>query len=340
MPRKKLLTEVYFIVDRGLNIIEWDERFVNNDGSTETDLHCLSFFAIFPELNNSRINRIIHEVIDKEKFNCIEKELIFSLKKRVFSIDFYPKGKNVLIFMKDISEKKEAVKALQKSKRELRALASHLQNVREAERRFIAMEIHDDLGQKLTAMQIELGLLLKKIESSRVKVPNEVFIDIEKVNDLINEALDSKHGLLTKFRIDFLEELGLMDAAKLYLDEFQKRYNIRYYFYSDWSQIELSYEKSLALYRILQEALTNVAKHSEATEVDISFEDRNNRVVMSIEDNGKGISDKARSETEKLGILGMEERALISGGTFSIRGIPGGGTRVRVSAKINDEGKV
>jgi two-component system sensor histidine kinase UhpB len=140
--------------------------------------------------------------------------------------------------------------------------------------------------------------------------------------------------LLSKFRLDFLEEMGLIESVRHYLEEFQTRYNIEYYFYSDWKHIDLEYNKSVALYRIFQEALTNVAKHSNATKVDVSFEERDSKIYLTIEDNGKGLSTGNLEKTDGLGVIGMEERILLVGGTFAIKGKPGRGTRIQVSTKL------
>lgn len=146
--------------------------------------------------------------------------------------------------------------------------------------------------------------------------------------------LIQKKILLSKIRLDYLEEFGLIESVQHYLEEFQTRHNIEYYFYSDWKHIDLAYNKCVALYRIIQEALTNVAKHSNATKVDVSFEERDNKIYLTIEDNGKGLSSRDLETTDGYGVIGMEERILVMEGTFTIKGKPGKGTRIQVSTKL------
>ena len=326
-------TVFYVLVDKNLKIIENNEGF--SDFLKQKVKNKLSILDVFPEFNKNKIITLIKETITKKKYNHLEKILSIYSEKKTFSIDIYPRQNTALIFMKDISKRKQAQRSLKKSRSELRALAAHLQNIREEEIRTLSREIHDELGQKLTAVQIETGLLLQKISSDHnaIKAPN-ISENIKSVYKLVNETLESKNMILSKFRLDFLEELGLIDAVRVYLKEFESRYGIKCYFDSDWDYIDLDYENSLALYRIFQESLTNISRHSGATEVDIILEEKNHKFIMTIEDNGKGYLKKDKHKFGH-GILVMEERALAIGSSISIQGARGKGTIIQVSTKLN-----
>ncbi|MEJ2104723.1 MAG: sensor histidine kinase [Ignavibacteriaceae bacterium] len=331
-------TVFYVLVDQNLKIIECSEGFSDflkqKFKKVKDKLFLLN---IFPEFKKIKIGTLIRETIAKNKYNHIENILSIFSERKTFSIDIYPRQKTALIFMKDISKRKRAEQSLKKSRRELRALAAHLQNIREEEIRSLSREIHDELGQKLAALKIETGLLLQKISSSGdpIKASN-IAETIKSIDKLVNETLESKNLVLSKFRLDFLEELGLIEAVRMYLKEFEKRYGIKCYFDADWDYLDLDYEKSLALYRIFQESLTNISRHSNATEVDIIFEKKNQKLFMTVEDNGKGFKTPVK-HSFGLGILGMEERALAIGGSFSIKGVRDKGTIIQLSTKLNSK---
>lgn len=328
--------DFYVFVDKNLNIIEYDAGFSDFLRVKFRKVkNKLSIQDIFPEFERNKISSLIKETITEKKYNHIEKIITILSEKKTFLFDIYPRQKSALIFMKDISKRKQAEKSLKKSERDLRALAAHLQRIREEERRTLTMEIHDELGQKLAAMQIETGLLLRKIVSNgdTIKTSN-ISEKIKSLDKLLNETLESKISILSKLRLDFLEELGLVEAVRVYLKEFENRHGIKCYFNSDWDYLELEYENSLALYRIFQESLTNISRHSNATEVDVIIEEKNKKLILTIEDNGKGFIKKDKN-IFGLGILGMKERALIIGGSFSIRGTPDKGTKIQVSTKLN-----
>lgn len=237
----------------------------------------------------------------------------------------------VLSIARDITERKQAEERLKKSSKLLRELATHLQSVREEERTMIAREIHDELGQVLTVLKIQLSLLGNKLSPDQ-------FILKEKVSaltDLIDQSVESVQKISSKLRPTILDELGLIAAIEWQTEEFAKLTNINCSIVLPKGELNLSTEKSTAIFRIFQEALTNIARHSEAKKVTISLITENSILYLEIADDGKGITQEQLKDFKSLGLHGMEERAMIFGGSVSFDSILGKGTKVKVEIPID-----
>lgn len=327
--------ETYFIVNNNFKILNGGDDLAKNLAIETENGDCKEFFLLFSNSNTKKLKSLISEVIKSTGYQNTESKIRINNQSFICSIDIIPNGNTALLLVKNITKKKNTLSNLKTSQKKLRHLTKHLHNVREKERSNLAREVHDDLGQKLTALQIELGLLLNEIKINNYKLSaRQIYKSLKSVNALLTETIDSKKQLINSFRLDFLEEFGLIESIRHYLEEFQARYSIEYYFYSDWDHLELEYNKSVALYRILQEALTNVAKHSLAKKVDVSLVEINNRIFLTIEDDGIGFDTNNNSSTSGVGIIGMEERILIEGGKFSIKGKNGKGTKIETSVKL------
>ena len=242
-----------------------------------------------------------------------------------------------------INSQREKVGILEESERQLkesygkvRQLAAHIQSVREEERTSIAREIHDELGQLLTVLKMDLAFFQKKVEQySLQKTYKEAIQDIQSMSNVIDTTIKSVRKIATELRPEILDELGLRDAIEWEIQMFQNRSGIKCKFETNISDLNLDRERSTALFRILQEALTNVARHSGALAVDIMLELQNHDLILQVTDNGKGITDRKSSGEKSLGILGMRERALLIGGEFTIWGESVKGTTVTVRVPLN-----
>ena len=214
---------------------------------------------------------------------------------------------------------------LRESEDKLRRLAAHLISVREEERAHIAREIHDELGQVLTGLKMEVTSLAKQLKDRAL---------LEKADSmckLIDSTVQTVRKIATGLRPEMLDDMGLVAAVSWQAKEFQKRTGIR-------CRATLPPESTLpgidiatTVFRIFQEILTNVARHSRATRVDIELSVSDALVTLDVVDNGVGIQDSDLHGKRSLGLLGMQERALLFGGEVSITGRPGQGTRVAVS---------
>ncbi len=221
-----------------------------------------------------------------------------------------------------------AYRRIQQGERQLRRLSAHLQVAREEERTRIAREIHDELGQVLTALKMDLSLLGRKVGDHAQQA--HVLHEIQTMGKLIDTAIQTVREIITELRPEMLEDLGLKAAMEWQAQEFETRTGITCNFEMQLGDERLDREHSMALFRILQESLTNVARHAQATAVEVRFAKDNGDLWLRIHDNGKGITPQELATTKSFGILGMRERTVLFGGTLDISSAPGAGTTISV----------
>jgi len=227
---------------------------------------------------------------------------------------------------RDITERKRAQQELERSLEQLRALAARLQNVREEERKLLAREIHDQLGQALTAIKIDLFALVCKIGGDPQHPPQGVSTLLR----LVDETIKRVRQIATELRPGILDDLGLVAAIEWAGEDFEARTGIKCRLDLPQENIAVNPERATAIFRILQESLTNVVRHAAASEVKIRLGEKDKELILLVQDNGKGMRMDELSRSKSLGILGMHERALVFGGEVIIRATPGKGTTVRV----------
>ena len=236
--------------------------------------------------------------------------------------------------MRDITQRKKVEEKLIRSQEQLRDLAAHLQSVREEERSLIAREIHDELGQSLTALKIDVSWLGGKI----VDLPAELKEKIASMQSLISRTINNVKRISTELRPGLLDDLGLAAAVEFHAEEFQGRTNIMCDVVIEPDDIDLDFDRSTALFRILQEALTNVARHSKATGVQIHLIQSKDSILLQVEDNGIGISQDELLHPKSFGIIGIQERAHFLNGEVKIVGKPNKGTEITVVMPIKPGG--
>jgi PAS domain S-box-containing protein len=243
---------------------------------------------------------------------------------------------SVLGTLLDFTERKLAETKLEKSRQSLRELARHLQSVREEERAGIAREIHDELGQGLTALKIDVVRLRSRIGGREEDQAVAELID--SMLGSIDTTIDAVQRVMAELRPSILDDLGLVAAVEWQTEQFQQRTGIACTLELPDEETDLAQETKTALFRILQESLTNVARHSGATQVEVSMERRDRWLTLTVADNGKGISPLDLESNRSFGLLGMRERAQVSGGWIDIQGKPDGGSsvRVRIPVQQND----
>jgi two-component system sensor histidine kinase UhpB len=231
--------------------------------------------------------------------------------------------------LSDISERRLAERALERSRQQLRALTTRLQEGREEERANVAREIHDDLGQVLTALKLNLDWLERKIEEEKNGAPLNPFLDrVVESQELIEGAIDSVQRIATDLRPALLDNLGLSEALREESRRFRERTSLPCELQLPSQPLKVSSEAAIAIFRVFQEALTNVVRHAQATQVQVSLENNDRQVILQVEDNGKGIRPEALNDPNSLGLLGMVERALALGGQVAVAPVTPQGTRV------------
>lgn len=226
----------------------------------------------------------------------------------------------------DITQNKLAQEALQDSQEALRQLAAHQERIKEGERKRIAQEIHDELGGLLTGIKAYVSVSIDRTAQAGL-APDQLLLD---ASGLVDTAMDAVRKVITDLRPSVLDQLGVWEALEWHADQIASRSGLACLCSIDVQirALELDPERSTMLFRIVQETLTNVVRHAEASRVAIRVTAQAGMIVVTIEDDGKGIKTERLLNRESWGILGMVERARHFGGELSITGKPGAGTAV------------
>lgn len=234
----------------------------------------------------------------------------------------------IYCILEDVTSLKNTERELKNSQHQLRALTSYLQKIREEERKFIAREIHDELGQLITALKIDIGFTKKKVE----KAMPEIGERLNETMQLADKLIKSVRRISTSLRPSLLDEIGLMAAIEWECKQLKLKYGLGYNFKTDDQEIELKPEQKSNLFRIFQEATTNIVRHSNATHIKVCLQKENGRIFLLIADNGKGFDLHKKSST--LGILGIKERVHSLKGDFDIHSTLGKGTEITIKLPV------
>jgi PAS domain S-box-containing protein len=238
---------------------------------------------------------------------------------------------------RDITERKQAEDLLKYSHQNLRDLAARLQTIREKERTRIAMDLHDVLGQALTGLKMDADWLKRKLSHADEEAVRSAMAErLDSVTDYLNQTLTSVKNMSSELRPRLLDAFGLTAAVEWECQEFQRRTGISTEFLLPPDELRLEPDRATAIYRILQESLTNVARHSGAEKVIVTLKVTNDQVVLIVKDDGKGISGIKVCGPKSLGLLGMHERTLMFGGDLTVEGEPGMGTTVTARIPISE----
>ncbi|MGZ5191920.1 MAG: PAS domain S-box protein, partial [Flavisolibacter sp.] len=203
-------------------------------------------------------------------------------------------------FIRDITLRKKGDEKLQHSYEEIRRLASHLQDVREEERLIMSREIHDELGQQLTVMKMNISWLLKRVQSSANETSKE---KLGELNVMIDETIKSVRKIAADLRPTLLDNLGLGAAIEWHLSDFEKRAGIEVHYTSINEEVSLPLASKTGLFRIVQESLTNVARYANAKKIIVALEKRDNQLFLTIEDDGIGFEQEKIAAKKTFGIV-------------------------------------
>jgi PAS domain S-box-containing protein len=313
---------------------QWCYTYVNGSGGRLLGRDAASLvgkhiWTEFPEGRGQRFQLAYEEALETQRpVQLLEHYLPWN---RWFENRIFPSADGLSIFFTDVTERHRAQEELRASAVELRALGARLTEIREEERREIARELHDQVGQALTALKLDLGWLRGQLPAAGAA---EVLARVASMNELLDGTLETTRRISASLRPAILDDLGLPAALRWQAREFAQRTGVACEVRSSPDAAELAGgvpvapAAALALFRILQEALTNVARHAGARRVDVALEIGGDEVVLTIADDGRGLPADVLSRPTSLGLVGMRERALALGGKVSFLGRAGLGTTV------------
>jgi PAS domain S-box-containing protein len=238
----------------------------------------------------------------------------------------------ILAVATNITERRMAEEEIRRSRQELRDLTARLQLVREEERTFIAREIHDELGQALTGLKLDLSWLKSRLRDT------DLLERVQSIVVRIDGTIDSVRRIATQLRPSVLDDLGLVAAIEWQAKEFERRTGIATLLEVQSAHPEVDGLRATTVFRILQETLTNVVRHAEATRVEIALLATAAELTLEVKDNGRGIGDAEITASHSLGLVGIRERAIACGGDLRIQGIAGQGTTLSVRIPLTSAG--
>ena len=230
----------------------------------------------------------------------------------------------------DITERKKVAEEIRINSELLRELYSYSQEIREEERTYIAREIHDELGQQLTGLKMDLSWINRKLKSADETINKKMLETLS----LIDTTIKTVRKIATELRPSILDDLGLVAALEWQGEEFGKRSDIKVTFTSNLDETFIQPDITTALFRIYQELLTNVARHAQAGVVNTAVYINNNILHLSVEDNGSGFDATDIISKKTLGLRGIKERTNLIGGKYEIKTSPGEGTSVLISVPL------
>ncbi|MEI6049906.1 MAG: PAS domain S-box protein [Bacteroidota bacterium] len=241
----------------------------------------------------------------------------------------------IQVIANNITDRKLGEKKLKESQKKLQKLARHLDEIMENERSLVALNLHDDLGQELTAIKMNIAWV-----KSRIGVQSQAVNEkIDDISQMISETIESIKEISSFLRPLILFDLGLVPAFASLLKKFEKQSGIRCLFSYEHEEFQIGNRISLILYRILQESLTNIARHSEASLAEVKLRLVKNKIEMQITDNGKGIGKNEVNSLTSMGIAGLKERVRSISGRLLIKGEKGFGTSIKVSIPLKNGSK-
>jgi PAS domain S-box-containing protein len=333
------ITDAFVEVSMDGKIIEFNISYVHMLGYTPEEIKKLTYIELTPERWHDYEAQIVKEQIIPRGFSDVyEKEYrkkdgtIFPIELRTFLIrDENGNPHSMWALIRDITHRKQAEEQVNKSLNQMRQLSARLQSIREEESTRIAREIHDELGQTLTGIKMDISFLEEIISEKLNLKDNPVLVEkINSISNLTDSAVQTIRKITTELRPAILDSMGLSAAIEWQTEEFQHRTGIICRYINTAANYELDKQSSTAIFRIIQESLTNIIRHAKAKDVQIKVIKENKNIIFEISDNGTGFTEDEAHKLNSFGILGMKERAMLIGGEFEIHGNPNKGTTVRV----------
>jgi len=237
------------------------------------------------------------------------------------------------VILRDVTERVRAEEALHRSQQELRELASRMDSVREQEKSRIARELHDELAQALTALKMDTSWIAERLPAGQDVLAGK----LAAMQAMLDGTVAATRRISADLRPLVLDDLGLVAAAEWLVQNFTERTGVRCELAVGAPDLELEHSLASAVFRILQESLTNVARHAYASFVEVTLDGNAGQVTLTVRDNGRGFSPESPRKPNSYGLMGLRERASLLGGEVNITSEPGRGTTVEVRVPLERE---
>lgn len=324
------LPGIFYLYDLEGRFLRWNDNFERVSGYNNEEIATMHPLDFFDEDEKQLLTEKISNVFVAGEDNVQASFLTKAGKKIPYyftgiAID-YEGGKCLMGVGLDFSERVEAQEIIKQSSEQLRQLTAHLQNIREEERKRIGREIHDELGQQLTAIKMDIAWINRRIpddaEPVKAKLSNTM--------KLLDSGNQSIRRILNELRPVILDDYGLLEALRWQGRQFSTNTGISLDFVTTETQVKLPEAAATCLFRVYQEALNNITKYAEAQKVNSSLVIAMGYAILRIEDDGKGFDIDSVKNKNSFGILGMKERVLSLKGEFELQSTPGAGTRISV----------
>jgi PAS domain S-box-containing protein len=291
-----------------------------------------NILSVFPATNNMNLTDDMKKVWRSGKSVRLS-TVHFSDDRIDLYIDYYiyklPSGEIVLVF-DNITERILAEQNIWHKYEEIKKLSRHLETVREEERKMIARDLHDDLGQILTAVKMDISWIRNKIPVEKIGIKKRS----ESAIQIVDQAIQSIRRISSELRPIILDDLGLFETLIAHIRDYENRFKIIVKYKFPETESKLKPDQQISVFRIIQEALTNTARHSGASVVDLDIREKDDNLKILIRDNGTGIPDQKLYSTDSFGLISMRERVLQWDGEITIRGKENEGTTINVSLPL------
>ncbi|MBD3265443.1 PAS domain S-box protein [bacterium] len=337
--------DMIHIVNQDGFFIDANDSLLNTLDFSKSDYSGMHFLDIvhmdYREATRPYLYKVLHGETVTQMETCLAAKDGREINVELNSVPQMERGKvkSVRTIMRDITQRKALAKEVQKNHIRLHALTGRLFTVRDEEQHRIARELHDQLGQDITLIKMGLDRLSKEMpEACEEKLLPPLEEQVQNLIEMTDHTVKRVRRICSELRPTTLDNLGFIPTIETDLNDLKEKTGIQYTLEAE-STVNLDARRRTILYRIFQEALTNIMRYAEATEVKVYILEKEDNVVMEIIDNGRGITEEEIKESSSLGLLGIQERAAILGGQADIQGNPGTGTIVRVTVPLKETQK-
>ncbi len=340
--RFRRLAEASFegiVISDNSKILDINERFAEMFGyKVDENIGMDILNLVAPESQDLVLHRISSGYEEPYEYLAVHKDgTIFAVETHAKSIPY--EGRKIRVTsVRNISERKKSQESLIKHEKDLKKLTTQLVKTQEAERRRLSLELHDEMGQALTAIKIDLSTIEKDLPS---EVEQSITERLAETNHLVDGLIDQIHEISLDLRPKMLDDLGLKPTLNWYSNRFAKRQNIPVRFEAGDLKKRLAPEYETVLYRVTQETLTNIAKYARADNVKIDLKETNNFIRLTIEDDGIGfdLDEVTGREPDKRGsgLIGIQERGATLNGKLEIQSAPDKGTRITLQFPVEEK---